>query len=37
VVGGAVVGLVGALAVRTWFAARELGFSIDEKGKIVAR
>jgi membrane-associated phospholipid phosphatase len=37
VVGGAVVGLVGALAVRTWFAARELGFAIGESGKIVAR
>jgi len=37
VVGGAVVGLLGALAVRHWFAAREFGFAIDEKGEIVAR
>jgi undecaprenyl-diphosphatase len=37
VVGGAVLGVVGALAVRYWFAARELGFAIDEDGKIVAR
>ena len=37
VVGGAVIGILGALAVRTWFAARRLGFTIDENGKIVAR
>jgi undecaprenyl-diphosphatase len=37
VVGGAVVGLVGALAVRYWFAARELGFAIEADGAIVTR
>lgn len=37
VVGGMVVGLVGALAVRYWFAARGLGFAIEADGKIVAR
>jgi undecaprenyl-diphosphatase len=37
VVGGAVVGLAGALAVRYWFAARDLGFAIEADGKIVAR
>ncbi len=37
VVGGVVVGLVGALAVRYWFAARALGFAIEGDGKIVAR
>jgi membrane-associated phospholipid phosphatase len=37
VVGGAVVGLVGALAVRYWFAARDLGFAIELDGRITAR
>jgi membrane-associated phospholipid phosphatase len=37
VVGGAVLGLVGALAVRAWFAGREIGFTIEENGKIVPR
>jgi undecaprenyl-diphosphatase len=37
VVGGAVVGLAGALAVRYWFAARELGFGIQADGTIVSR
>jgi len=37
IVGGIVVGLVGALAVRYWFAARDLGFAIDADGMIVAR
>jgi undecaprenyl-diphosphatase len=37
VVGGAVLGLVGALAMRTWFAGREIGFTIEENGKIVPR
>ena len=37
VVGGVVVGLVGALAVRYWFAARDLGFAIEADGRIVAR
>jgi membrane-associated phospholipid phosphatase len=37
VVGGAVVGLLGAFGMRYWFAARQLGFTIEEDGKIVAR
>lgn len=37
VVGGAVVGIVGALAVRHWFAVRGLSFTIAENGKIVPR
>lgn len=37
VVGGAVLGLVGALAVRTWFAARQIGFEIAPDGRIMAR
>jgi undecaprenyl-diphosphatase len=37
VVGGTVVGLLGALAVRYWFAARDLGFAIEADGRIVAR
>ena len=35
VVGGALVGLLGALGLRYWFAARQLGFTIEEDGKIV--
>jgi undecaprenyl-diphosphatase len=35
VVGGALVGIVGAMAVRYWFAARRVGFDIDDGGKIV--
>jgi membrane-associated phospholipid phosphatase len=35
VVGGAVIGLLGALAMRMWFAGREIGFTIEENGKIV--
>jgi undecaprenyl-diphosphatase len=35
VVGGAVIGLLGAIAVRYHFAARELGFGIAGNGKIV--
>ena len=35
VVGGAVIGLLGAIAVRYHFAARQLGFGIAENGKIV--
>ena len=34
VVAGAVIGVVGALMVRYWFAARRLGFAIDQKGEI---
>ena len=34
VVAGAVIGVVGALMVRYWFAARRLGFAIDPKGEI---
>jgi membrane-associated phospholipid phosphatase len=37
VVGGAILGLLGALALRAWFAGRELGFTIEENGKIVPR
>jgi undecaprenyl-diphosphatase len=37
VMGGAVLGLLGALSVRTWFATRQLCFSIEENGKIVPR
>jgi membrane-associated phospholipid phosphatase len=37
VVGGAVVGLVGALVVRYWFAARDFGFAIGADGRIVPR
>ncbi len=35
VVGGALVGIVGAMAVRYWFAARRVGFDIRDGGKIV--
>ena len=35
VVGGALVGIVGAMAVRYWFAARRVGFDIKDGGKIV--
>jgi undecaprenyl-diphosphatase len=34
VVGGALVGVVGAMVVRYWFAARRLGFAIDRDGAI---
>jgi undecaprenyl-diphosphatase len=37
VVGGAVVGILGALAVRHWFAVRGLGFAIGQNGEIVPR
>jgi membrane-associated phospholipid phosphatase len=35
VVGGALIGIVGAMAVRYWFAARRVGFDISDGGKIV--
>lgn len=35
VVAGALVGIVGAMAVRYWFAARRLGFAIRQDGTIV--
>ena len=35
VVAGALIGTVGAMAVRYWFAARRLGFAIDRDGTIV--
>ncbi len=35
VIGGALVGLIGAMAVRQWFAARRLGFTIRQSGEIV--
>ncbi len=37
VVAGAVLGLVGAIGVRYWFAARRLGFAIDSNGEIAPR
>jgi membrane-associated phospholipid phosphatase len=37
VIAGAVVGTVGALTVRSWFASRRLVFSIDAKGVAVRR
>lgn len=36
VVAGAAVGMIGATAVRYWFAARRLGFAIDRDGTVVA-
>jgi len=36
VVGGALIGVVGAMAVRYWFAARQVGFEIHDGGKIVS-
>ncbi|MBR0829814.1 phosphatase PAP2 family protein [Bradyrhizobium manausense] len=36
VMGGALVGIVGAMAVRYWFAARRLGFAIRSDGTIFA-
>ncbi|MBR0753774.1 phosphatase PAP2 family protein [Bradyrhizobium jicamae] len=36
VVAGALVGIVGAMAVRYWFAARRLGFAIQQDGTIVS-
>jgi len=35
VVAGALVGTIGAMAVRYWFAARRLGFAIEPDGRIV--
>lgn len=35
VVAGGLIGVVGAMAVRYWFAARRLGFAIHRDGKIV--
>jgi len=35
VVAGALIGVVGAMAVRYWFAARRLGFAIHRNGEIV--
>ena len=36
VVAGALVGVVGAMTVRYWFAARRLGFAIDRDGTVLA-
>ncbi|WP_298280797.1 phosphatase PAP2 family protein [uncultured Bradyrhizobium sp.] len=36
VVAGAAVGVIGAIAVRYWFAARRLGFAIDRDGAVAA-
>ena len=35
VTAGAIIGLAGAMAVRYWFAARELGFAVRDDGEIV--
>jgi undecaprenyl-diphosphatase len=35
VVAGALIGVVGAMVVRYWFAARRLGFAIRPEGAIV--
>ena len=35
VVAGALVGVIGAMAARYWFAARRLGFAIRDGGAIV--
>lgn len=35
VVAGATIGIIGAMCVRYWFAARALGFSIGEAGRIL--
>ena len=35
VVAGALIGMVGAMAVRYWFAARRLGFAVGNDGTIV--
>jgi len=35
VVAGALIGVIGAMSVRYWFAARRLGFAIHRDGKIV--
>lgn len=37
VVGGALVGLIVAMLVRSWFAARQLGFAITEAGEVAPR
>jgi undecaprenyl-diphosphatase len=37
VVAGALVGLIGAMVVQYWFAARRLGFAIESDGAIVSR
>ncbi len=36
VVAGALTGIIGAMAVRYWFAARRLAFTIRPDGRIVA-
>ena len=35
IVAGAVIGLIGAILVRYYFAARQLGFTVAGKGEIV--
>jgi membrane-associated phospholipid phosphatase len=37
VVAGGLLGVIGAMAVRYWFAARRLGFAIHNDGEIVPR
>jgi undecaprenyl-diphosphatase len=37
VVAGGLLGVIGAMAVRYWFAARQIGFAIEDHGEIVSR
>lgn len=37
VVAGGLLGVIGAMAVRYWFAARQIGFAIEDHGEIVPR
>jgi membrane-associated phospholipid phosphatase len=37
VVAGGLLGVIGAMAVRYWFAARQLGFAVRDQGEIVPR
>jgi membrane-associated phospholipid phosphatase len=37
VVAGGLLGVIGAMAMRYWFAARQTGFAIEDHGKIVSR
>jgi membrane-associated phospholipid phosphatase len=37
VVAGGLLGVIGAMAMRYWFAARQVGFAIEDHGEIVSR
>jgi membrane-associated phospholipid phosphatase len=37
VVAGGLLGVIGAMAMRYWFAARQIGFAIEDHGEIVSR